>query len=78
MEEAQKKFLIRLFPEIQLEGDDWRQDFENKIKTFKLGSKSNDNDDVEEGRQLLEKQVVHYKTSLQETISLKALDEQDN
>jgi len=69
------EFLSRLFPDIQL-SDGWQSGLETEVRTLKerlqSGVDAHKAADAEEEdkRQKLEKQVVHYKHSLQETESL--------
>ena len=67
IESSHKEFLLRLFPEFELSGSDessWKEDFAAKIQTFKSESKSSD-----EVVDTLKQRVLHYQTSLKETVS---------
>merc|ERR1719376_435722 len=77
------EFLQRLLPDIELSGV-WQAGLESQVKTLKESAEaaaaslsstaaaaaSQEGEEEEEKRQVLEKQVVHYKNSLQETESL--------
>jgi len=76
------EFLQRLLPDIELSGG-WQAGLESQVKTLKESAEAaaaslsstaaaanQEGEEEEEKRQVLEKQVVHYKNSLQETESL--------